>query len=548
MQKNKKPGSINSKSAAQTCSNPAIFLSAFLPAIIAILLTGCSPARSGDRSADVLRMALRGEPVQLNPILASDMGSIFVNGFIFNGLVRYDENLEIVPDLAESWEIEDGGKRIVFHLKKGVKWHDGKEFTAKDVVFTYQKTVDPSTNTFNAGLFKVGKENIKFHALDDYTVEAELPSPFAPFFNNLTLVPVAPEHLLKDQDVNRCDYNRSPVGTGPFKFVEWKTSDRVTLEANPEYFRGNPKLKRIEFRIIPSAEGARIALMSNQVDMAGLSAEDLFVIKHLKNFPSFVEIKKWDSFTYVYFSFDLTNPLFKDLKVRRAINYAINRDALVQTALHGFGSPIHGPIPIPSWAYTDHVGHYEYNPEKAKNLLDEAGWKPGGDGIREKDGKKLSFKVIYINGSRASESACIQMQSYLSSIGVQLKLQALDKGALIDSLYPHKFESVVFNWAEPFDPDIYTEWNSTQVEEGMNFMSYSNPEVDVLLEKARESMDRETRKKLYHEIQKKIVEDAPYVWLWNQDSAMGVNQRVKGLSKPSPAGLLVDPEKVWVDG
>jgi len=535
--------------AKQGINGPPCRIIYLITAIILLsFFAGCASRNPSAARQQTLRIAIKSDPKMLNPVMASEMISITVNSFIFNGLVKYDENLEIVPDLATSWDISDGGRRFVFHLKKGVKWHDGEEFTANDVVFTMEKILDPKTNTFNAGLFKVGGKKIEFRAIDKYTVEARLAVSFAPFLNNLTLAPIAPEHLLKNEDINRTEFNRKPVGTVPFRFVEWKVSDRVVLKANPDYFKGKPRLERVEFRIIPSAEGSRIALLSRQIDMAGLSAEDLFIMGHLKNIPEHIEIKKWADFTYFYYSFDLTNKIFADKRVRYAINYAVDRDMLVQSVLHGTGVPISGPIPRASWVYTDDVDHYKYDPEKAKKLLDEAGWNIGPGGIRVKGGKKLSFKVIYKNGSRSSEGACIQIQSYLRAVGIELKLQALDFGALIDSLYPNKFDSVVFDWVEPFDPDIFVEWHSSQCgDDGMNFMSYKNPEVDKLLEKARSSLDRDERKKLYFEIQKKIVADAPYVWLWNQEAAVGVNKRVRGLSKHSPAGLLVEPEKVWVE-
>ncbi len=516
--------------------------------LLSALFTGCSPKGEFTKPRQVLRYAISSDPRALNPILASEMASITVNSFLFNSLVRYDENLEIVPDLAESWDVEDGGKKIVFHLRKDVKWHDGKPFTADDVVFTMQKVLDPETNTFNAGLFKIDGKNIEFKALDENTVEALIPRPFAPFLNNLTLSPIAPKHLLEKEDINKCDFNENPVGTGPFRFVEWKTSDRVVLKANPEYFRGCPKLERIEIRIIPSAEGSRIALLSKQIDMAGLSAEDLFILSHMEKLPDHLQIYKWKDFTYFYFAFDLTNPMFSDKRVRQAMNYAVDKINMVKTVLHGTGVPISGPIPAASWAYNKDVNNYDYNPEKAKQLLEEAGWKLNKDGIREKNGVKLSFRVNYKNGSGSSEGACIQLQNYLRAVGIEIKLQALDFGALINSLYPGKFQSVVFDWVEPFDPDIFVEWHSSQCgADGMNFMTYKNPEVDILLEKARETMDRNERKKLYYEIQEKIADDAPYVWLWNQEAAVGVNKRVKGLSKPNPAGLLLNPEKVWVE-
>jgi peptide/nickel transport system substrate-binding protein len=512
-----------------------------------IFTPGCKPAGTVRKDDNTIRIALRSDPVSLNPILASESASMMANGYMFNTLVKYSENLEITPDLAESWELKDKGRVIIFHLKKGVKWHDGAEFTSADVVFTFDKILDPDTNTFNAGLFKIGSEKIRFEAIDDHTVKATLPSPFAPFFNNLTLAPIAPAHLLKNENINQTEFNRNPIGTGPFKFVEWKTSERIVLQANPDYFKGKPKIDRIELRIIPSGEGARIALMSEQIDMAALSAEDMFVMSRMNNASPNVEIHKWKDFIYFYLAFDLTNPLFQEKEVRIAINHAIDKKSLTESVMHGFASPINGPIPAASWAYIPDSAKYDYNPELANKILEEAGWKKGSDGIREKNGRKLSFKIIYKNGSQASEGACIQMQSYLKTVGIEVKLQTLDFGALINALYPGKFEAVVFDWVEPFDPDIYTEWHSSQCgSDGMNFMTYKNPDVDKLLEKGRITFDLAERKSIYAEVQKKISADAPYIWLWNPESAMGVNKRITGLSKASPAGLMIDPEKVGI--
>lgn len=513
---------------------------------VSLAFLGSIHAGKEQGNPDVLSIAVSSDPIYLNPVLASDGVSMHLNSFIFNTLIRYNEKLQFEPALAESWEILDGGKKVIFHLRKDVKWHDGKQFTASDCVFTFEKVLDPTTNTFNRGLFRVMGENIKFKAIDDFTLEADLPRPFAPFFNNLTLMGIVPEHILKGENINKTRFNRNPMGTGPFIFREWKTSDQVVLTANANYFRGSPKVKKVIFKIIPSGEGRRIALASNQVDISALSAEDLFVMGN--NIPENVRIFRWQDFTYFYFAFDLTNPKFDDLRVRQAINYAVDTDTVIEAALHGAGYSINGPIPRASWAYTDDVKKYPYNPEKASKLLTEAGWKMGQDGIRHKNGENFSFQLIYKSGSHSSETASVFIQSYLKDVGINVRLQPLDFGALINSLYPGKFESVVFDWVEPFDPDIYTEWHSSQMGDvGMNFMSYSNPKVDKLLEEARSTFDRERRKKLYFRIQDLISRDAPYVFLWNQQAIIGVNRRVGGLPPPSPLGLTHRQEKITLD-
>jgi peptide/nickel transport system substrate-binding protein len=542
-----RPGPLPAHRAGREGINIFVLLPIALILVFASLAYGGSRIKAhGKLDSRTLILAVKSDPISLNPVLASDGVSMYVNSFIFNTLVRYDEKMEIVPDLARSWEVLDGGRRVVFHLRKGVKWHDGTEMTAGDCAFTMEKTLDPATNTFNGSLFKVDGKNIIFRAVDPYTLEARLPAPFAPFFNNLTLVGIVPRHLLQREDINWAAFNRSPVGTGPFRLSSWKVSDELILHANEGYFNGKPLLDRVKFKIIPSGEGSRIALLSGQVDVAGLSSEDLFIMKG--KVPPHVRLCRWEDFTYYYLSFDLTNGKFRDGRVRKAISHAIDVDTLARSILHGSGKPIHGPIPIASWAYEPDVPRLPFSRETAARLLDEAGWKTGRTGIRVKDGVPLSFRLTVRSGSPAGEGAAIFIQSYLRDVGIDVRIQPLDFGALIRSLYPGKYEAVIFDWVEPFDPDIFTEWHSSQMgDEGMNFMSYANEDVDGLLSRARSTMDRDERKMLYSHAQKKIAADAPYVFLWNQETVMGVNSRVKGLSPPSPAGLITHPERVWLE-
>jgi peptide/nickel transport system substrate-binding protein len=244
---------------------------------------------------------------------------------------------------------------------------------------------------------------------------------------------------------------------------------------------------------------------------------------------------------------DLTNDMFKDIRVRKAINYAVDTNIITKASRHGAGIPAYGPVPSASWAYDDTKAKYSYNPKKSRELLEQSGWIMKSDGYRYKDGKKFSFKLTFRSGSKSSEAACLYIQSYLKDIGIEVKLMQLDMGALIKSLNPGKYESVVFAWVEPFDPDVFTEWHSSQMgDKGMNFMSYSNKEVDTLLEQARSEFNRNKRKELYVKIQDKITDDAPYIFLYNDVSYFGVNKRVTGLPQSSSAGLWIRPEEIRI--
>jgi len=507
-------------------------------------LQGCGGCRRPGPPANTLVYGLRSDPMFLNPVIASEMTSIIVNSFIFNTLLKYNEKMELEGDLAESWNTSPDGRKITFRLRKGVTWHDGAPFTAGDVKFTFDTLFDPSTNTFNRGLFQVDGRNPEIVIKDDLTVEFKLPKPSAPFISNITQLGIVPSHLLKGADINRGEFNWHPVGTGPFRFCEWKASEKVLLKANRAYFRGAPKLEGVLLIIIPSAESRRIALMTDTIDVTTLSTEDLRAVKDMKN----IEIFKWSQLCYYYLGFDLTKEIFQDRKVRQAINYAIDKERIVKAVLQGTGEVATGPIPIPSWAYTADVEQYHYSPEKAKKLMEEAGWKTvGKGGTAEKNGKRLEFELRYPSGSPPCEKASVFIQNNLAAVGIKANLRATEFSALINTLNPGQFEAVILDWTENYDPDCFVEWHSSQIgDKGMNFMSYSNPDVDRLLVEARETVDRQKRIGLYREFQKVIAEDAPYVFLWNPDAVVAINRRIKGFAKPGPAGIFLDPEKVFI--
>jgi peptide/nickel transport system substrate-binding protein len=516
------------------------FAALILIVFLVVSLMGC---RRPAPPSNVLLMALRSDPMFLNPIIASEVTSITVNSFIFNSLLKFNEDMEIVGDLAESWKAEEKGRIWTFRLRRDVTWHDGKPFIAEDVKFTFEKLFDSTTNTYNRGLFQVDGQNPEVHALDDHTVQFILPRPFAPFISNLTALGIVPSHVLRDKDINRCEFNWHPIGTGPFRFHEWKSSERIFLVSNPSYFNGPPKLRGIVLIIIPSAESRRIALMTDTVDISALSTEDLVALKKTNN----IDVFRWRQFCYYYVGFDLTRELFKDRNVRKAINYAIDKKNIVKAVLRGTGTTATGPIPLPSWAYSPDVEQYDYDPRRASDLLKEAGWERGKGNVLTKNGKTLEFELRYPSGSPPCEKASVFIQGYLMDVGIKVNLRATEFSALINFCNPGQFQSIILDWSENYDPDCFTEWHSSQMgDKGMNFMSFRNSEADKLLQAARETVDRNKRKALYRKFQKVVVDEAPYVFLWNPDYVVAVNKRVQGLPKPGPAGLFTNVEKIYL--
>ena len=499
-----------------------------------------------EKPNDILFYALKSDPTTLNPVIASDIPSQTVNSIIFNSLLRYDDKMNIIPDLAESVNIEDDGKKWIFNLRKNVKWHDGEEFTSEDVVFTFEKIYDLNTNTFNRGLFTIGGKQLKVKSLDKYIVEITLPEKFSPFESNLTTLGIIPKHILEGKDINRDGFNWNPIGTGPFKFKKWQSGEKIYVEKNENFFAGSPILKGIVFQIIPSSESRRIALITGNTDIGEITPEDLLALEKCEN----LNIYEWNQFLYCYLGFDLTKPLFQDVNLRKAINYATDKKSIISAVFKKNAIRALGPIPPASPYYADKLNEYNFDPQKSIELLKKSGWKMNEKTkIFEKDGKKLSFEVMYPSSNVAFEKAAVFMQAQMKQAGIDMKLKSMEFSALLDSCYPTKFEGVIFDWVENFDPDSYTVWHSSQCEnDGMNFMSYKNKKVDKLIEKGRITINKEERKEIYSEIQKMITEDSPYVFLWSPKGIVAVNKRIKGLSIPSPVGILVKSEKIYIEG
>ncbi|OGW68415.1 MAG: peptide-binding protein, partial [Nitrospirae bacterium RIFCSPHIGHO2_02_FULL_40_19] len=325
-----------------------------------------------------------GEASILIPMLAGDSASHAVAGMIFNGLVKYDKDLTLIGDLAESWDISKDGLIITFHLRKGVKWTDGVEFTAEDVYFGYKTIIDEKTPTAYSEDYKQVK---KAEVLDKYTLRVTYDKPFAPALSSWGSLTVLPKHLLEGKDITKSDLGRKPTGMGPFKFSKWVPGQELTLDANQGYFEGRPYIDKYVYRIIPDPATMFLELQAGGVDFMGLTPiqyqRQTTTPYFEKNFNKF----RYPTFAYTYMGFNLClrrdnsgkciekHPWFGDKRVRQAIAYALNKEEIVDGVLFGLGGPATGPYVPNTWPYNPDVKKYEYNPEKARNLLSEAGWR-----------------------------------------------------------------------------------------------------------------------------------------------------------------------------
>lgn len=483
---------------------------------------------------DTLVEGTIGEASTLIPILASDSASHSVAGLIYNGLIKYDKDLKLVGDLAESYQVSPDGLTITFTLRKNVTWHDGKPFTSRDVLYTYRVIIDPKTPTAYSEDFK---QVAAVTAPDVHTVVVRYAKPYAPSLASWG-VAILPSHLLAGQDITRSPLSRQPVGTGPFRFKEWVAGQKIVLEANKDYFEGRPYLDRYVFRLIPDTSTMYMELKAGGVDQMGLTPVQFARQTDTPRFKAAFNKYRYPSNGYLYLGYNLRHPLFKDVRVRRAMTAAINKDELIQGVLFGMGQKANGPMIPGRWAHNPNVKDIPFDPAYAQQLLAEAGWRLGDDGFLQKDGKPLRFTILTNQGNQQRLMTAQIIQQRLKQVGVDVQIRIVEWAAFLKEFIDKgNFEVVLLAWMTSQDPDMYDIWHSSKTKPGeLNFIGYNNPEVDRLLEEGRSTFDSMKRKKAYYRIQEILAEEQPYTFLYVPDALPVVSSRIHGI-EPAPAGI-----------
>jgi len=474
---------------------------------------------------------------RLLPLLASDSASGDISGWIFNGLTKYDKNIKVTGDLAESWDVSSNGLQIVFHLRKGVLWHDGVEFTADDVLFTYTTVIDSKVPTpYSSNFGPVEKVEV----LDRYTVKIVYKEPYAPALESWGMG-IIPKHILEGKDITSENYSRNPIGTGPYKLKEWVTGQKIVLEAFDSYFEGRSKTDRYIARVIPDTATMFLELKFGGIDFMGLTPPQYKLQADTEFFNKYFQKFRYPSFGYTYLGYNQLDPKFSDKRVRQAITHAVNKRDIIAGVLLGYGTPCTGPFPPESWAYNPDVKDLEYNPEISLKLLKEAGWKIGQSGLLEKDGKPFEFTVLVNQGNEARLKIAQIIKENLKNIGIKINIKVLEWQAMLHEFIDKKrFEAVIMGWALSRDPDMYDIWYSSKIKEGeFNFISYKNDEVDRLLLEGRRTFDFEKRKKIYHRIHEILSDEQPYTFLYVPDALPVLHKRFKGVEK-APIGIWHD--------
>jgi peptide/nickel transport system substrate-binding protein len=501
---------------------------------------------------DTIVTATIGEPSNLIPMLAADSASHEVSGMIFNGLVKYHTDLSVVGDLAESWDVSPDGLTIVFHLRKGVKWTDGVEFSADDVLFGWRTICDEKTpSAYKEDFLQV----LKADAPDKYTLRVQYKKPFAPALTSWGNMPILPRHLLEGKDIAKSALTRNPVGMGPYVLEKWTSGEQVTLKSNREYFEGRPYIDRYVYRIIPDQATTFMELQTGGVDSMNLTpvqyARQTDTPYFKENFRKF----RYPVFQYTYMGFNLKHPFFKDRRVRQALAHAVDKQEVVDVVLFGTGSPATGPYVPNTWPYNPKVRKFDFDPKEARRLLAEAGWKDSdsegilvrSDIFPDKKPHPFEFTVITNMGNSLRMKTATIVQLRLRQVGIKMNIRAIEWSTFLNEFIDKKrFEAVILGWSIGLDPDQFDIWHSTKTKEReFNFVGYANPEVDNLLEEGRRTFDIQQRKRAYFRIQEILAEDLPYIFLYVPDATPIVHKRFKGII-PTPIGIGYNINKWYV--
>ena len=488
-----------------------------------------------------------GEPSGLIAMVAGESAAAAISANIFNKLLKYDKNLDIEGELAETWQVSADQKTITFKLKPNLKWADGKPLTSADVLWTWQAVTDEKTGSPYASDFQLVK---KAEAPDATTFSVTYSEPFAPALDSWSGLQILPKHLLEGQDLHTTAFSRKPIGSSYYQLDSWNSGENIKLSRNSSSVLGSANINALVTRIIPDKSAQFLELMAGNIDSMGLDPVQYSrIVPARPKLKQTLNLYKELGSGYTYMGFNLKHKPFNDVRVRKAINYAIDKQEIIDGVYLGLGIDIASPYkPGTRWS-NPNLKSYAYDPVKAKALLAEAGFADAdGDGILERDGKPFSFEII-TNQNKERENSAVLIQRRLKDVGIEVKIRAIEWASFISRfIKTGDFDVVVLGWGLGLDPDQYSIWHSSQQGgDKFNFINYSNPKVDALLEQGRLELNPDKRQKIYHEFAEILLEDSPIVYLSAGYGLSAIHKRVKGIADPiPPAGVGYESEKWFI--
>lgn len=485
----------------------------------AMMLTACESTSDTQRGeAETTLVYGSADYTRINPAM-DEHGEI--NLLLFSGLTAHDGDNEVVPGLAREWKFDEASCTYTFYLEEGVKWHDGEPFTADDVKFTIEAIMDPENGSENSPNYEEVKA---ITVIDPHTVSFQLTAPNAAFLDYMTMA-VLPRHLLEGEDMQEADFFRSPVGTGPYKLESWDVGQAITLVKNEDYFKGEPNIGRIIFKIVPDDNARAVQLESGELDLALLTPRDAQSFAGREGYVCY----DMETSDYRGILFNFWNEYWTaNRDIIPAICHAIDRQAIVDAVLLGEGIPAYGPLQRNPYN-NEAVERYDYDPQKAEAILQAAGCVKGADGFYERNGERIGFVISVGAGDQVRLDIAQAAAQQLREVGIECSVEIpvqVDWGGQM---------AYLIGWGSPFDADDHT-YKVFGTDKGANYSGYSNGLVDQYLTMARQSADPTVRREAYNKFQEALAADPAFAFICYVDANYVADSSIRGISADTVMG------------
>ncbi len=498
-------------------------ISLLLALVMTVLLVACAkqetPAKSNDENKDESTLVYgSADYTRINPAMDEHCE---INVLLFSGLTAHDAEDQVVPGLAERWEYDEETFTYTFHIRDGVKWHDGEPFTAEDVKFTIEAIMDPENGAENAPNYEDVQE---ITVPDEKTVCFRLAEPNVAFLEYMTMA-ILPKHLLEGEDMQQSDFFRAPVGTGPYKLESWDVGQAIVMVKNEDYYLGAPHIDKVIFKIVADDNAQAVQLESGELDIALLDP------KNAANFEGKDDFTCYDMTTADYrgILFNFWNDYWTENRdIIPAVCYALDRQAIIDSVLLGQGMPAYSPLQRNIYN-NENVEHYDYNPEKAKEVLENAGCTMGADGFYERNGEKIGFVISVMSGEQDRIDIAQAAAQQLREVGIDCTVEIpaqMDWGGQMACL---------IGWGSPFDADDHT-YKVFGTDKGANYSGYSNTKVDEYLTLARQTDDQNVRREYYDKFQEELANDPAFAFICYIDANYVATSKIEGIAKDTVLG------------
>jgi peptide/nickel transport system substrate-binding protein len=511
---------------------------------LSIVLAAClALGGCGGRETEEPREAGGGKPNQgdalivgneadadaLSPPISTTVGASDIYGNMFCYLCKITPDMESYkPWIAKSWEFSDDRKTLTFHLRDDVYWHDGVQMTAADVEYSFKIHKDPVVAW---SIIKWLDYIDSVTAIDKFTVEVKFSRVYPYQLTDANVFRPIPKHLLEHippAEMKNAEFNRNPVGNGPYKFKKWVAQQYIELEANDDYFLGRPNIDKIVFKVIPDRTNLLTQLETGEVDFYHHFPPEAY--ERLSKNPN-LNIYKFPSRSYYHIGWNGSRPPFNNAKLRRAMNMAIDREEIIDVLCYGLAKPVNGHFQSWIWAHNPTIEQPGFDPAAAKRLLAEEGWTDSdGDGWLDKDGREFEFEIKTNQNNEMRKDIAVMVQSQLKKIGVKVVPRFVEFNTLVQDLQQRKdFDAAIMGWSVGVKADMTSHFHTRSIRDKFNYISYSSPEVDRLIDTAVMEIDRTKAKELWGEAQRLILEDAAYCFLFSIEDLNALHKRFKNV-------------------